>query len=507
MPNNGLRSRERGTYSKESRPGSAGYRIVAADGLMLWAYDQAMLVCGSNGASRFWQDVVIDMSESQRAVEALRESEARLHSFLSSLADVVFELDENGTYLGIWTTNDALLAAPRSELLGRTHREAISEEIGLGLAEVIGQVFETGRPQIWEYCLEVPAGLRWFQGRLAPLAGLQGSARRICLLVQDITEQKVAEREISRLLSREQLLSRLSEALPIGLFEIDMAGHVAFTNDLMHTIVGDLSAETVEALTASVVAEDRPVFEAALAAVLADEPVDDVEVRLRFPGADAPPASGTERVCALSLRALTDTSGVVTGAVGCLSDVTDRAQLHRELEMRASVDKLTSCLNREASLELVEQMTTAPKAPGEGSAVIFVDLDRFKSVNDRFGHAAGDRLLAAAGERLRGAARRGDAVGRVGGDEFLVICPRVESSAQAVRIAERVAAATTATVDVGPDVVELRTSVGVAWTDGALGADAFLAQADSAMYESKRTGRQGVTLFAATGRDAAATPP
>jgi diguanylate cyclase (GGDEF)-like protein len=175
--------------------------------------------------------------------------------------------------------------------------------------------------------------------------------------------------------------------------------------------------------------------------------------------------------------------------------------------MRASVDKLTSCLNREASLELVEQMTTAPKAPGEGSAVIFVDLDRFKSVNDRFGHAAGDRLLAAAGERLRGAARRGDAVGRVGGDEFLVICPRVESSAQAVRIAERVAAATTATVDVGPDVVELRTSVGVAWTDGALGADAFLAQADSAMYESKRTGRQGVTLFAATGRDAAATPP
>ena len=149
MPNNGLRSRERGTYSKESRPGSAGYRIVAADGLMLWAYDQAMLVCGSNGASRFWQDVVIDMSESQRAVEALRESEARLHSFLSSLADVVFELDENGTYLGIWTTNDALLAAPRSELLGRTHREAISEEIGLGLAEVIGQVFETGRPQIW----------------------------------------------------------------------------------------------------------------------------------------------------------------------------------------------------------------------------------------------------------------------------------------------------------------------------------------------------------------------
>jgi len=86
-----------------------------------------------------------------------------------------------------------------------------------------------------------------------------------------------------------------------------------------------------------------------------------------------------------------------------------------------------------------------------------------------------------------------------------VICPRVESSAQAVSIAERVAAATTATVDVGPGVVELRTSVGVAWTAGVLSADAFLAQADSAMYESKRTSRKGVTLFAMDGGDANST--
>ena len=70
---------------------------------------------------------------------------------------------------------------------------------------------------------------------------------------------------------------------------------------------------------------------------------------------------------ALSMRTLSDASGVVSGAVGCLSDVTDRAQLHRELEVKASVDELTSCLNREASLELVEQMTTVPTRPGEGT--------------------------------------------------------------------------------------------------------------------------------------------
>ncbi len=358
----------------------------------------------------------------------------------------------------------------------------------------------------WEYCLDVPAGVRWFQGRVAPIAGPEGaSSGRICLLVRDITVQKVAEEAISRSLSREQLLSRLSETLPVGLFQIDTAGHITFTNDRLHAIVGRPPADTIETQLSPVVAEDRPVFEGALLSVLANEPVDDIEVRLRVPAAGGSPAVDSERVCLLSLRALTDGAGVVTGAVGCLSDVTDRVQLRRELEVRASVDTLTSCLNREASLELLRRTTAATGATGEGGALIFIDLDRFKAVNDEFGHAAGDRLLAAAAERLRGAVRDCDDVGRLGGDEFLVICPRVESSDQAVAIAERIAAATTAAIDVGPAVVELRTSVGVAWTREALDADAFIAQADSAMYESKRTGRRGVSLFTVPSDDTRGT--
>jgi diguanylate cyclase (GGDEF)-like protein/PAS domain S-box-containing protein len=445
---------------------------------------------------------------SGQAAKAPWDREAHLQGLLSSLDDLVFELDENGTYVEIWGTNDALLFAPRSELLGRTHTEAISEEVGLRLKQIIASVGETGRPEIWEYCLEVPAGTRWFRGRIAPIAGSEGSSRRFCLLVRDITAQKEAEQEITRLLSREQLLSRLSEVVPVGLFEIDLSGHVTFSNDRIHTITGDLSANTLEALMSSVVvAEDRPALESAVATVLADQSVDDLEIRFCLQAPDDQRDAGVVRVCQLSLRALTDAAGTVTGAVGCISDVTDPVQLRQELEVRASVDKLTSCLNREASLELVEAMTAAPKAPTEGNALIYVDLDDFKSVNDRLGHAAGDSLLVAAADRLRGAARRGDAVGRLGGDEFLVICPRVESPAQAVRIAERVAAATEATIDVGTGAVELRTSVGVAWTTKAIDADAFLAQADSAMYESKRTRRNGVTLFATDSRDASPLVP
>jgi PAS domain S-box-containing protein len=190
---------------------------------------------------------------SGQATKALQDREARLEALLCSLDDLVFELDENGTYVEIWGTNDTLLIAPRSELLGQTLGDALGGEIGRALTQLIGCVAKNGRPQIYQYALDVPAGTRWFQGRLAPIAGPESSPTRVCLLVRDITEQKVAEQEVSRLLSREQLLSRLSEVVPVGLFEIDLVGHITFSNDRMHTIMGDLFANTVEALMSSVV--------------------------------------------------------------------------------------------------------------------------------------------------------------------------------------------------------------------------------------------------------------
>ena len=121
---------------------------------------------------------MVDISEPQEPTKALQESEARLQALISSLDDLVFELDENGTYLGIWTANDALLFAPRDQLLGRTHGDVIGEDMALRLKEVTSNVFLTGRPEFWEYCLEVPAGLRWFQGRVAPIAGPDPSAAK-----------------------------------------------------------------------------------------------------------------------------------------------------------------------------------------------------------------------------------------------------------------------------------------------------------------------------------------
>jgi diguanylate cyclase (GGDEF)-like protein/PAS domain S-box-containing protein len=296
-------------------------------------------------------------------------------------------------------------------------------------------------------------------------------------------EQVGVEEELR---ARKQLLSRLSDALPVGLVQIDARRNITFTNDQLHAIVGAPPAATIDALLAGVVADDQPLLDAALTAVLADQSVDDVELRLEAPA---------RRVCLLSLRALTDGDGNVSGAIGCISDVTDRVNLRRELEIRASIDRLTSCLNRAASIELLDITLARHDGNGPGTAVVYIDLDQFKPINDFLGHAVGDRLLVTAAERLRAAVRGVDRVGRLGGDEFLVICPGVESAARALEIGERLAGVLDVEVDIGPDVVRLKASVGVAWTVEVIDADSLIAQADLAMYTSKRSMSRSTTLF------------
>lgn len=120
-------------------------------------------------------------------------------------------------------------------------------------------------------------------------------------------------------------------------------------------------------------------------------------------------------------------------------------------------------------------------------AVIFLDLDGFKQVNDTLGHAAGDELLAIAGKRLKAAIRDEDLVGRLGGDEFLVLCPQMNGPERAGKLAERLGATLNADIRLAAGTITLQASVGVAWSEGhETTADTLVARADAAMYESKR---------------------
>lgn len=363
------------------------------------------------------------------------------------------------------------------------------EDQGSAVAAWMEMITEPGSTRVWRGRYRAADG-SWNWVETVNENHLEDTEEVVRTLMTRVTHEQVGIEEDLR--ARTQLLSRLSDALPVGLVQIDASRTITFTNDQLHAVVGAPTAATIDALLAGVVPDDKPLLDAALTAVLADHPVDDIELRLEAPA---------HRVCLLSLRALTDGDGNVNGAIGCLSDVTDRVNLRRELEIRASVDTLTSCLNRAATIELLDMTVARHDGAGPGTAVVFIDLDRFKSVNDIFGHAAGDLLLVTAAERLRATVRGVDQVGRLGGDEFLVICPGVESETKALEIGERLAGVLDVKVDLGSGVVDLKASVGVAWTVDVIEADSLIAQADSAMYTSKRSGSCRTTLFAGASPD------
>jgi diguanylate cyclase (GGDEF)-like protein/PAS domain S-box-containing protein len=308
---------------------------------------------------------------------------------------------------------------------------------------------------------------------------------RVTSSLRPVTAEQVGIEEELR--SRKQVISRLSDSLPVGLFQIDLHGHLTFTNDRLHLIIQTPAAATVEAQFAAVHPDDRERLETALAAVLADEPVDDLELRFQLPAADG--EEHPTRVCLLSLRSLTDSIDVVTGAIGCVSDVTDSVRLRRELQIRADVDALTGCLNRSATLEVLEHALLGRSTDGDGLAVIFVDLDDFKSINDRYGHATGDAILVAAARRMRAGLRSDDHVGRLGGDEFLVICPSVPSLQHATDVARRLDASLQGIVAVDGRTIELRATLGLAWTHDEVSPDELVARADQAMYKAKQARR------------------
>jgi diguanylate cyclase (GGDEF)-like protein/PAS domain S-box-containing protein len=186
------------------------------------------------------------------------------------------------------------------------------------------------------------------------------------------------------------------------------------------------------------------------------------------------------------------------GVLRTYTDVTARKQAEERIRHVARHDGLTALVNREAFLELLGQAVQDYARTRECFAVLYIDLDGFKPVNDRHGHRAGDQVLAQAAARMRRIARDEDIVARIGGDEFAVLQYRVGRTAHAVALAERILEGIRAVVDVDAQQVQVGASIGIAvCCRPDLDSDALMRHADVAMYEAKAGGRNCVKVSAA----------
>jgi len=183
------------------------------------------------------------------------------------------------------------------------------------------------------------------------------------------------------------------------------------------------------------------------------------------------------------------------GAVMLLEDITERRHAEERITHLARFDELTTLPNRVSFRDEIERLLKKPRSGGELSALLFVDLDQFKQVNDTLGHPCGDQLLCAVAERLRDMLRPEDFVARFGGDEFVVFQRGIRSNDDAATLARRIVDQLSERYKIDNHLVEIGASVGIALTAPGISADTLLKNADMALYRAKADGRGTFCFF------------
>jgi len=316
---------------------------------------------------------------------------------------------------------------------------------------------------------------------LIPMLG-SGEVTRVLGFAENITERKRFERELYE--SRQKLRIVL-DTVPQRVFWKDVTGVYLGANRRLLEEAGLERVEQIVGLTDHDMPwrefaqryrdEDRQVIETG-------QPLLNVQQAIRQP-------DGIMRWLEVSKVPLRDGDGNVVGLLGVARDITDSKRLEVELEHRANHDNLTGLPNRAYfHAELQQAIKRAQRSSGE-LALMYFDIDRFKQINDTFGHDAGDLVIRTFADRVRATLRESDFVARLGGDEFVLIVENLASRAEAGNVAGKLIAAMEEPFDLGGRTHQVSTSIGIAMCEEGMGADRLLKAADEAMYEAKRAGR------------------
>jgi len=283
----------------------------------------------------------------------------------------------------------------------------------------------------------------------------------------------------------EERFRALSERAPIGIITSEVGLRVGYTNDFLAELVGLPAEQLLGTGWMQVVdPEHLDTVCTCLQEALAGNPVETPARLLTY--------GGEERW--VTIRAVPIHAPDSPAAfLGTIEDVTERRRFEQLLSWQASHDPLTRLPNR---ARLIEEIGVALDDGVDGTAVLFVDLDDFKSVNDTLGHATGDELLVEVAARLRTGTGEQGRVFRFAGDEFVVLAHGLADPAEAEAFGERLRRdlAAPMTLQTGPLVVTC--SVGVALASGAESVDGLLHQADVAMYQAKREGKGATAVYA-----------
>jgi len=208
-------------------------------------------------------------------------------------------------------------------------------------------------------------------------------------------------------------------------------------------------------------------------------------------------AAGEPRQIELLASPLRDPEGDIVGIIQNAHDITALKEAEEQIRQLAYYDTLTGLPNRRLLFDRLNHALTQARRFGRSMAVMFLDLDRFKRINDTLGHSVGDELLKQVAQRLTGCVRAGDTIARPGGDEFVIVLTEIGHSQDAARVAEKIIEALSSPVRIDAHPIYITTSIGIALypENSSDDVEELMIKADMAMYEAKEAGRNAYRFF------------
>ncbi len=466
-------------YLEDRAQGFPEPRVVPlrrADGEMRWvSFSGSMSDLGE-----FW--VMHDLTERVRAEEVAARRRNELQTILDHAPMVVFMKSLTGRYLFINETYRQVLERPDLDA-GMTDEQIFGPEFAAECRRTDLEVLSGGRTLRFEHHV---AG-RVFHETKFLIRDPEGVPFAIGGLSEDVTERMRAEQELR--------IAASAFAGRDAMMVTDATGTIQRVNQAFTALTGFDAQSTVGwSLALMVPAWSDRSFYRHLWDSVARQGQWHGEVTCRY-------ADGEEHPVALSISAVTGPGGAVSHHVCTLADITDRKRAEAEIRRLAFYDALTHLPNRRLLREHLRLALATSARHGSHGALLFVDLDNFKTVNDTLGHDAGDLLLQTVAQRLTGCVREEDTVARLGGDEFVVMLGRLGSdraraAERAEAVAEKVRVALAEPVQLAGEEHAVTASIGIALFYGHEDAEEdILKRADVAMYRAKGAGRNAVRFF------------
>lgn len=473
-------------------------RVRRRDGAYHWMEVTAEVLLDMDGHPDGVVGGFVDVDELVEARNRIRQDATRLRAILDGLLDPHAVLapvrDETGRivdlqYADINDAGVAYMRAPKDQITGSRISTMLPSIAANGLLDMFIGAIETGEPLVLEDFLfpafEPTDSDRHFEVRAIRV----GDA--LSVIWRDVTEQRETVAAVAASEEQYRLLAENSSDVVIR----GRQGRIVWVSPSLTGMLGWSAEDWVDRRFDDFVhPDDVKAFEAERTAVESGVPMvhryrlRDPDLAYHWVEAHATP--------------YLDEDGHIDGAVASFRTIDEEVAAQVELDRRARYDELTGLLNRKEVLERIATLSRHVPRTGSKTAVLFCDIDHFKSVNDAYGHAAGDAVLREVATRITSCIRRGDVAARVGGDEMLVVLDGVHDLEDAITIAEKMRRAVSCPLDIGEASVVTSVSIGVSLARAGESIDELVARADDAMFRAKAGGRNRViTIGTGPGAD------